>query len=134
MCTLACIRVYLIASTSYPVSVLHPHTSTLEIQAAHASNLPTRPALLPSETTSKHGVSNSSRRCCKKQPSILKTVTGNGPLQAVHLQPNIPMFGGNHVKFSGVVPQRRAPMHQHPPMCLLILFQRASASSTPHTQ
>ena len=26
---------------------------------------------------------------------VLKTVTGNGLLQAVHLQPSIPMFGGN---------------------------------------
>ncbi len=32
---------------------------------------------------------------CAKHPSVLKTVTGNGLLQAVHLQPNIPMFGGN---------------------------------------
>lgn len=33
---------------------------------------------------------------CKKHPKILKRVTGSGLLQAVHLQENIPMFGGNH--------------------------------------
>ena len=32
---------------------------------------------------------------CAKHPSILKTVTGNGLLQAVHIQPDVPMFGGN---------------------------------------
>ena len=33
---------------------------------------------------------------CEKHPSVLKTVTGNGLLQAVHLQSSVPMFGGNH--------------------------------------
>jgi len=32
---------------------------------------------------------------CQKHPTILKKVTGSGLLQAVHLQPNVPMFGGN---------------------------------------
>jgi acetylornithine/succinyldiaminopimelate/putrescine aminotransferase len=32
---------------------------------------------------------------CAKHPAILKTVTGNGLLQAVHLQPDVAMFGGN---------------------------------------
>eukprot|EP00042_Codosiga_hollandica_P025873 m.118502 g.118502 ORF g.118502 m.118502 type:complete len:525 (-) comp52016_c0_seq4:104-1678(-) len=32
---------------------------------------------------------------CRKHPSILHKVTGSGLLQAVHLRPSIPMFGGN---------------------------------------
>jgi acetylornithine/succinyldiaminopimelate/putrescine aminotransferase len=31
----------------------------------------------------------------KKHPSILTRVTGSGLLQAVHLHPSVPMFGGN---------------------------------------
>jgi acetylornithine/succinyldiaminopimelate/putrescine aminotransferase len=44
---------------------------------------------------------------CNKHPSVLKTVTGNGLLQAVHLQPNIPMFGGNHNGTSSFLAQYR---------------------------
>ena len=33
---------------------------------------------------------------CEKHPHILKQVTGSGLLQAIHLQPNVSMFGGNH--------------------------------------
>ena len=33
---------------------------------------------------------------CKKHPQLLAKVTGSGLLQAVHLQPAVPMFGGNH--------------------------------------
>eukprot|EP00048_Salpingoeca_helianthica_P015693 m.228077 g.228077 ORF g.228077 m.228077 type:complete len:436 (-) comp17393_c0_seq1:1658-2965(-) len=33
---------------------------------------------------------------CAKYPTILSRVTGSGLLQAVHLQPTVPMFGGNH--------------------------------------
>jgi acetylornithine/succinyldiaminopimelate/putrescine aminotransferase len=31
-----------------------------------------------------------------KYPAILRGVTGSGLLQALHLQPSVPMFGGNH--------------------------------------
>jgi hypothetical protein len=46
---------------------------------------------------------------------------------------NVRRQSQRHVKLSCPVPQRRAPMHQPPPICLLTLFQRALALSTPHT-
>ena len=33
---------------------------------------------------------------CKKYPKQLLRVTGSGLIQAVHISPSVPMFGGNH--------------------------------------